>query len=507
MIAESDFLELMQSKYQVVGIFDLADVNQKTSSIYRIFRDNHKTAYRADERLIFYSRDRPSYELLAHIQKAAKRIDISNSFILICCPYDCSSDLIDVNQRYGSPEDDRIPTEILDIESKPLLLDRFLVDDSNLCPMPWAHLSVDNDGTYHACCLYDGDLGSAHDQSFKEIFYGEKMESVRKSFLKNERIPECNSCWVLDDAGLKSNRANHMNLYHREFLSEWIDEPKIRTLDLRPGNTCNFACRICDPNSSSMIAAEQLKFEVDPIRKNLLKIQSRERQWFDKLDSFNDEIYSMLPDIINFDFYGGEPFLQKNLYTLLEKIVNLGHASHIRLHINTNGSIYPKNFLPLLKQYREVDIAVSIDDIKERFELQRSNGAWKDVEANIKNLLKSTDEKFQVYLMPTINIQNILYIDELYNWAKEQKIKIRLNFLHSPRYFSIDYMTEQAKHLIVQKYQNHKNPELANLAERVQQSPGSDGKEFVENMARLDGRRNQDFRSTHNDIASAMGYV
>lgn len=507
MIPESDFLRSMHSKYDVVGFFDLADVNQKTSSIYRIFRDNYKTAYRSDERLIFYSRDRPSADLLAHIQKAANRIDISNSFILICCPYDCSSDLKIANQQFGNPEDDHIKTEIADMESKPLLDDRFLIDDSNLCPMPWTHLSVDNDGTYHACCLYRGDLGSAHHQSFKEIFYSDKMQSIRDSFLKNERISECKDCWVLDDAGLKSNRANHMNLYHREFFAEWIDDPKIRTLDLRPGNTCNFACRICDTNASSKIAAEQLKFETDPLKKKMLKIQSREKQWFDKLESFNDEIYSMLPDIINLDFYGGEPFLQKNLYPLLEKIVNLGHASHIRLHINTNGSVYPKNYLPLLKQFREVDIAVSIDDIEGRFEIQRSNGIWTEVEANIKNMLESVDDKFHVYLMPTINIQNIFYIEELYTWAAKQGIKIRLNFLHSPQYLSVDYMTEKAKNLVIQKYQNHSNPELANLAERVRKSPGGDGKEFVESMRRFDSRRNQDFRSTHYDIASAMGYL
>lgn len=496
----------MHSRYSVIGIFDLADINQKTSSIYRVFKDNHKKEYRPNERLIFYSNYRPSRDLLVHIQKAAIRIDISNSFIMICCPYDCSDDLAHANQLYGGG-DHCIGSEIINIESKTLPADSFLIDDSNLCPMPWIHLSVDNDGAYHACCVYNGKLGSVHEQSFNDTFYGEKMRSIRQSFLKNERIPECHSCWVLDDAGLKSNRTGHMNLYHREFLSEWIDDPKIRTLDLRPGNVCNFACRMCNPASSSLIAAEHLKFESNPQRKALLKIQSQDRQWFDRLESFNEEFDTMLPDIINFDFYGGEPFLQKNLYPLLKKIVDQGHASHIRLHINTNGSIYPEKFMPLLKKFREVDIAVSIDDVGERFELQRTNGVWIEVEKNVQNLLGWADDQLQVYLMPTINIQNIFYIDELYAWADKQNIRIHLNFLDSPKYLCVDYMTNEAKNLVIKKYQNHSNPALVSLTERVRNGPGGDGKEFVKNMIRLDQQRNQDFRSSHAEIAKAMGYL
>jgi hypothetical protein len=72
---------------------------------------------------------------------------------------------------------------------------------------------------------------------------------------------------------------------------------------------------------------------------------------------------------------------------------------------------------------------------------------------------------------------------------------------------NIDYMTQAAKELVIRKYQTHPRPELQKLAHRVMNSPGSDGKKFVQYMQNLDKLRKQNFLNSHKEIAIAMGYV
>ena len=108
--------------------------------------------------------------------------------------------------------------------------------------------------------------------------------------------------------------------------------------------------------------------------------------------------------------------------------------------------------------------------------------------------------------MPTVNIQNVYYLDEIFEWAKTYNIQVTLNFLDLPHWANIDNMTPAAKKLVVDKFKNSNNPDLKNISVRVQNSIGNDGVEFVKQMKRFDSLRNQNFSETHSIIANAMGY-
>ena len=118
-----------------------------------------------------------------------------------------------------------------------------------------------------------------------------------------------------------------------------------------------------------------------------------------------------------------------------------------------------------------------------------------------------SSDQTHVYLFPTVNIQNVLYLDELYAWADNHKLEVLLNFLDPAESLSIDNMTPTAQELVYSKLQNSSRPELCNIANRVRQSTGSDGEQFREYMQKLDNWRKQNFGLSHNEIANAMGYV
>lgn len=470
----NDFESTMAQQYRLVCCIDLADVNQSHSTIYKIFKQFYKKVFDLDERLIFYSAHRPSDQLLEHISRAAKLIDISDWFIMICAPYH--------------------------VESKTLLPDQ-LRDENTLCPLPWMHLAVMNQGESKACCVYKNNMDSILNNSLDTIFYSQAMRQLRQELLHGQQSTGCDHCWNLEKQQIKSNRQWHLDFYAAEFYTNWIDNPQIRSVDFRPGNVCNFKCRICGPSASSQIIHELLRFStnLDEIQ-NLKKING---QWFDQDSRFIEQLLLLLPQLINIDLYGGEPFLLKQLPKFLKQATDSGHASHIRLHFNTNGSIFPNALMQYLRLFQQVDISISVDNVGDRFEFERG-GAWDIVEQNIAQFRVETN--FNVSIMPTINIQNVFYIEDLIAWADQTQTRIVFNYLDQPEHLNIDHMTPNAKQLIVSRYHNHPHPELQKIAVRVKHSTGSDGTEFVRYMKQLDQQRKENFLNSHNEIAIAMGY-
>jgi hypothetical protein len=112
-----------------------------------------------------------------------------------------------------------------------------------------------------------------------------------------------------------------------------------------------------------------------------------------------------------------------------------------------------------------------------------------------------------VYLFPTINIQNVLYLEELLDWATMIGIELTYNLLHRPRYLNINNMTDLAKKLVIDRFGNSRHPILQTIACQVRDSRGSDGSEFVKHMKAYDQLRSQDLLLTHREVAQAMGYV
>ena len=60
-----------------------------------------------------------------------------------------------------------------------------------------------------------------------------------------------------------------------------------------------------------------------------------------------------------------------------------GTAYYIEIHYNTNGTIYPEEAEEIWSHFKHVEIAFSIDAIKDRFEYQRTEAKWDEVNLNL----------------------------------------------------------------------------------------------------------------------------
>jgi MoaA/NifB/PqqE/SkfB family radical SAM enzyme len=486
-----DELRLLLSKQYTIKCFvDLEQMSTAPSAIYKQFESCYQSVFDNQDRLVFYTTDIISDKLLQHLYQAADLIDISNYFVLICSPYDIR------NQLHANNKQDSFQSFQVSFDSTKKLQDNFYVSDT-MCPIPWMHLEVSTAGQVRPCCVYSGEVGNVKDASLSDTFYNNKMSDLRDALLTGKQPSGCQHCWRLESKGLSSNRTWHMSLLKKQLLTVDLENPTIRSLDIKPGNTCNFKCRICNPVSSSLFAQESNKIQ---------NIAVKTSNWADENSVVMNEISDLLPNLTNIDMYGGEPFLIKSLKKVIKQAADLGYAKHLRLHYNSNGSIYPSDLIEHWKKFKHIDIHFSIDNVGARFELERG-GSWQEVESNIKQLLDLALPNVKVSIMPAISIMNIFYIDQLLEWAGKLGLSVNPLYVNHPFGFALENLTGPAKQAIVNKFKDHPWPEMKNILDHIRSIPDSDGQEFIKLCQHFDSIRNQNFSISHSEIAEAMGYV
>jgi len=307
----------------------------------------------------------------------------------------------------------------------------------------------------------------------------------------------CNSCWSREEKGLTSSRYYHMRMLKKELMTVDLDHPSIKSLDIKPGNTCNFKCRICSPLYSSLFAQEVSSSKSIPVKSF---------NWAESDTRTIDEIVELLPNMVNIDMYGGEPFLIKPLLHVIKQAVTHGYASRMRLHYNSNGSVYPETLIEYWKKFNHVDIQFSIDNVGTRFELERG-GSWPQVESNIQRLIDLNLPNVKISVMPAISIMNIFYLDQVLQWANNLELAVNVQYVTDPPAFDLKNLTADAKKLILEKFQHCPWPEMKNILSYIVSIPDSNGQEFIKLCRHFDMLRNQNFAETHTEIAKAMGYV
>jgi len=396
-----------------------------------------------------------------------------------------------------------------------------------ICMLPWISIETSPIGTARPCCLARSEIVDSDGKKFdlnvdnlETIYQSEYMQNLRRQFRSGEKPETCKLCWDEEAAGRTSKRINsRIRLKELYAQVDWQNDTpnQLWFLDLKLGNICNLKCRICGSWSSSKWADEELKYM--PAQSNKTKHIAyqwlKQGAWPRNQDTnFWDNLKSLLPNIKYFEFTGGEPWLIQEHIDLLTYAVKQGYSKNIDIHYNTNATQWPEDLVEIWKDFGRVDVAFSIDNVGNRFEFERYGANWNTANEIIDavNDMKSSYPNITTQLCFTINVQNVYYIDELLAWAGTKNFgSIHWNMMHSPNHMSIQYMTEQARELVLSKLKTHSwavlfRKEIDAVIKFIENGPGSDGKDFFTRMKQTDLYRNQNFADTHPEIADAMGY-
>lgn len=398
------------------------------------------------------------------------------------------------------------------------------IPNNTFCPLPWVSLEASPIGTVRPCCLADDEITDdasnkfhLSSANFTEIQNSKHMQSLRQQFLDGKKPQTCRKCWNEERSGRTSKRLHTLNrLKHILADEQWTADAKpLMFLDLKLGNICNLKCRICGSWSSSQFATEEIN-ATEPIkRKQTFAYQMlRAGAWPRENQQFWQQIDSVLSDIRYIEFTGGEPFLIQEHFNMLQGIVDRGIAGQVEIHYNTNGTQYPEHAEEIWKHFKTVEIAVSIDDVGERFEYQRTNAVWTEVVVNLNRFkeLRARNKNIQLQCCTTVNVFNVRYLADVANFIVHQGFDfVYWNMLHDAPQFSIATLPKQAK-IEIAAYLRNCNPpaeyqlEFKRICEFMFNGTRSDGSALREEIFRVDKRRNQSLESVAPELAELIGY-
>jgi|TARA_R110000824_G_scaffold77502_1_gene195973 MoaA/NifB/PqqE/SkfB family radical SAM enzyme len=311
---------------------------------------------------------------------------------------------------------------------------------SNFCIRPFNSALITTTGNLKICCKIDTKLtkfknfkeSNIEKDTIEQWWISDYNNYVRQSFLENKKIKECARCWNQEKQGLASHRikANHdhkaifQNRYERNLKLIGKDAlPYPEDVEIQITNLCNLKCQMCSGKYSSRLLVEN----------NALGYEKLNQKDYD----LNDENYEKIKNLVKHDIkllnlIGGEPLFNKKIINLLSTLVLNNKASEMSLHITTNGTICNSKILYLLKHFKNVRLMLSIEGTGKHNEYMRYPSSWAEIKKNIKEF--KTLNNIYLCINTVVQNLNILYINELIEYAHQNNIYINLYLIENPDY-------------------------------------------------------------------------
>jgi len=373
--------------------------------------------------------------------------------------------------------------------------------------MPHIAMAVQNDGDICACNLnkesyqLDDTVYTVDKQPLDIVWESKTRQDIIKNLNNGVKIDSCKKCWDLEESGSNSPRMS----FNKMFEGATLNATQPEVLILKPGNTCNGACRICNPNTSSSWYKDA--FELERRKNKSLEFPVYIKKFETIRNSFNPNNPNFWPTVKSWgqglkfiDIYGGEPFLIKGLWDTLTYFVDAGASKNISLQLHTNLSIWNDDYVRILYNFKNVQLGLSIDShIKEQFEYQRHPLDFDVCMENAKKYLIEADKHKNINVtvnctVSTLNVWNIKDIHQ--GLTKELNTTIGIsNLVTVPdEYYDIKHLPKVVKQQILERLRDYKPAEpVCNALKQTISNCVVHWPKFCMMTDRLDDIRQQQF--------------
>lgn len=298
------------------------------------------------------------------------------------------------------------------------------------CNYFWRAISIHSDGSLEPCCHFNAGLewtatrikeDNAGWIKYREskklndwnIQNSNTLQKIRKTALDGGVPTGCSPCVIHEKNGMESPRQKGYDTsddYQPPAESEkQILRPVeyIEAMDLFMNNICNFKCIMCSEDFSHLIAKEK-------------NIETPITNWGDN-EPHILEFMRRAKNLKKVTIAGGEPFYNTSyLHKVLEAI--LPRAKNIKLTITTNGSNRIKQeTADMINQFKEVNLAISVDGTGKYSEVQRSRSNWNVIKENIDHMneILDTEDVVYLYFNSTITAITLPDLPHLLDWANK----------------------------------------------------------------------------------------
>lgn len=287
----------------------------------------------------------------------------------------------------------------------------------------------------------------------------ETMKELRLKMLKGEWSKYCTRCFEVEKNGGSSRRMIE-NAAHKELIPDLISSTApdgtipvaFKSIDYRLGNKCNLQCRMCNPLSTERWIKDwnEVKTKNEQMSAELLS-QCSTFTWPED-DCLTEEFRGKLKGVERIHFAGGEPLISPQMTKILKECISLGYSQQITISYNTNITILPKEVTELWKHFKEIKLLCSVDGYGVVNDYIRYPSRWDQIDRNLQ-FLDDNAAAFnisEILLSCTVQIYNVLYLNELFDYVKKfKKIDPIINLinLHYPEYLSTQALPLPAKEI------------------------------------------------------------
>lgn len=343
------------------------------------------------------------------------------------------------------------------------------------CILPWLSIAVKNNGDYRVCChantsrtrglLQNPDQKNlnASESSINEARNSETLKEIRRDMLQGKWPESCGRCMREEKSSIRSKRIYSKESLPIQYTEEWaqkitkedgtldLSQAHLVDLDIRFGNKCNLACRMCGPSDSSAWIPDYEKLGG--------KFKPQKFNWYEE-NIFWESLEKSASTLDHIYIVGGEPLLIDRHYVFLNHLIEIGRAPEITLEYNSNLTVLPQKALDLWKHFKKVRIGVSIDGYGAVNDYIRYPSKFSVLENNL-NKIDVAPGNLQVWLALTVSIYNLHHLVDMMKWVKSKnftrigKTKGKDFFVphpvHQPEYLNIQALSPQDKAL----YKDH----------------------------------------------------
>ncbi len=282
-------------------------------------------------------------------------------------------------------------------------------NSTHICHAPFSNMYFNVHGDCAPCWLTFIEPDSYPQKSIRDIWFGEKYQSLRNHLLKYDLTHKCNVCLKNLQGG------NYTSVLARAYdINEPREYPSMMELEL--SNTCNLECVMCIGELSSSI------------RKNRERLPAMKNAYD---DNFVEQLEEFIPHLKELRFNGGEPFLINAVFKIFEKVEKLNPK--LKIVIATNGTVMNYKVKEWLNKLN-IHINFSLDSLTpEIYETIRVNAHFDRVMENFLFYRQYTKEHNRTMCLMVNPMRNNWHeMPEFIRFVNKHNINIWFNTIHRP---------------------------------------------------------------------------
>lgn len=327
-------------------------------------------------------------------------------------------------------------------------------------------MRINNVGHYEYCRWATRSLQATNIQDVSpQEFFQQHMEPIRQQLLAGESPAGCVECAAMEQHQKISGRQRQLlkvgvrvEQFEKTLVSSpWFDTFTADTFNQLPqdwqidlGNYCNSACVFCSPSNSSRLAQE---WQTIGLIKNLPP-----KNWTDNQDLIERFVntLSQSPHIRYLHFIGGETVITPAFKTILQALVRAGLNRTATIGFTTNLTVWDSQVIDLLKQFRGVNLGMSV----ETFDVVNDYVRWPSkLPVVLENLDRwqevAQQHSWLMQLRTTPTLFTVGSLLSVYDYAWSRRISVEsCNFLTEPAFMRPSVLPASYRQPIIDRMQS-----------------------------------------------------